>query len=191
MATAYVAQTLTNLRLAVYGRPLVEADFSIFERGTIERPAYLAELWVIGSSHALSIRTADGQMGFGEVLSSRAAPPSGEGRLDLITDFSAPHTCRHSTERIAYQVDVELIRCSMDEFLSEEATALAETDTLRLVYRFPENGELVSSPLTTVDVSRAEDGLLEVQTFHSYAEDLAVVRTHSIFSVHRHGVARD
>lgn len=184
MATAYVPQTLTNLRLAVYGRPLVEAGFSILERRTIERSTYLAEIWVIGSSHALSIRTADGQKGFGEVLTSSAKPPPGEGRLDLIADFSAPHTCRHSTDRIAYQVDIELTHCSMDEFLSEEARALAVTDTLRLAYRFPQNGELVSQPLTTVDVLRAEDGLLEVQTFHSYAEDLAVVRTHSTVAVH-------
>ncbi|MDE0042615.1 MAG: hypothetical protein OXT74_11315, partial [Candidatus Poribacteria bacterium] len=82
MQRVYVGQDIANLRFGLYERRLERNLFRIFEQQAIERDAYRADFWIIGSSHVVNVETERASMA--EVISggSNTLPP--DGRLKLI-----------------------------------------------------------------------------------------------------------
>ena len=177
MTNGYVRHSLDHLRFAVYDRPLDTGLFNILRQSVIVRDRYSAGLWVIGSSHVMNVVTRSGSVA--EVLTSSQPALPVDGMVELIDTFEGQQQARVQIGACAYTVQTELRSCSEKQFESEEAEALSRPAIQQTMHRFPENAGLVTPPLTVLNVLNAGAGRLEVETFHSYAEELAVVWTHT------------
>ena len=181
MQRVYVGQDIANLRFGVYERRLERNLFRIFEQRTIERAGYRADFWIIGSSHVVNVETERASLA--EVISggSNALPP--DGRLKLIRAFE--NRCYSS--RIAgvfnYRVELQLSNAPGADFLLDEPTPPDSSVLFRLRHRFPTREDMAETPITVIDVLKADDSGIELKTFHSYVEAPAVVVTRSTIEV--------
>ena len=181
MQRVYVGQDIANLRFGVYKRRLEPNLFRIFEQRTIERVAYRADFWIIGSSHVVNIETERASMA--EVISggSNALPP--EGRIELIRAFENRSYSSRVADEFKYRVELQLLNDPGEDFLLEEPTPPDSSILFRLRHRFPTREDMAETPVTVIDVLKANEAGIELRTFHSYVEAPAVVVTRSIIEV--------
>ena len=117
---AYVRQRVADLRFAIYGRPLDADAFTILRQRSIARPRYTAELWIIGSSHALSVRAGDHVVA--EVLTGAAAPLPRAGRLDFWERLGIMLAASRMVGPLHHDVQLHRKVCSSEEeFLRKES----------------------------------------------------------------------
>lgn len=183
MQRDYVAQDIANLRFGLYERRLEPNLFRIFEQRSIEQASYRADFWIIGSSHVLNVETDRG--GMAEVISgdSRALPT--DGRIKLVR--AVGEHCYHVqvADEFSYRVDLQLLKVPDNDFLLNEPTPANQGILFRMRHCFPTQEDMAESPITVIDVLKADDSGLELKTFHSYVEAPAVVVTRSTIEVVR------
>ena len=181
MQRVYVGQDIANLRFGVYERRLERNLFRIFEQRTIERAGYRADFWIIGSSHVVNVETE--RAALAEVISggSNALPPN--GRLKLIRAFENCCYSSRIADEFNYRAELRLLNDPGADFLLDEPTPPDSSVLFRLRHRFPTREDMAETPITVIDVLKADDSGLELKTFHSYVEAPAVVVTRSTIEV--------
>ena len=184
MEVTYVRQSLAHLRFGLYNRTLEPGRFRIFRQQCVERAAYRAELWIIGASHALnfSLLGSEGPA-FSEILTSTPGALPGEGRIEQVREFSESCDLHHAAGPLRYRVRIDSLTDTEETFRSQEACQGAKETPDRLIYHFPPEEGLRAPPITLIDILQADENALEIQTFHTYPEEEAVVRTHSVVEV--------
>ena len=177
----YVRQEIRHLRFGVFHRTLEPHRFHILQTRSIRKRRYWADLWIIGSSHVLNVRT--GRAALAEALTCSAGLLPQDSRLDIAdADRHGPFE-HHIGGEIHYKATLDVVHHSEREFLREHARALNHRSPRRMVYQFPTTDELIRPPVTLIEIVHAEEGFLEIHTFHSYVQDLAIVWTRSEINV--------
>jgi len=178
---AYVGQDIANLRFGLYNRCLEPGLFRIFKERTIERVTYRADFWIIGSSHVVNVTTEHASVA--EVISGDDNALPSNGRIELIRSFKDQRCDFHVADELTYRAELELVNYAEDDLSFNEPTLHNEDILFRLQHRFPTREDLAETPVTVIDVLKADECGIEVKTFHSYVEVSAVVVTHSIIQV--------
>ena len=181
MQRDYVGQDIANLRFGLYERSLEPDLFRIFEQRSIEHVSYRADFWIIGSSHVLNVETERG--GMAEVISgdSRALPT--DGRIKLVHAFGEHCYDVQVADVFNYRVELQLLEVPDKDFLLNEPTPANQGILFRMRHCFPTREDMAVTPITVIDVLKADDAGLELKTFHSYVEAPAVVVTRSTIEV--------
>ena len=181
MQRVYVGQDIANLRFGVYERRLEPNLFRIFEQRTIERVAYRADFWIIGSSHVVNVGTERASLA--EVISGGSNVLPSDGRLKLIRAFDNRCFSSRIADKFNYRVELQLLNTPEEDFLLDEPTPRDSSILFRLRYRFPMREDMAETPVTVIDVLKADETGIEFKTFHSYVEAPAVVVTRSTIEV--------
>ena len=181
MQRVYVGQDIANLRFGVYERRLEPNLFRIFEQRTIERVTYRADFWIIGSSHVVNVGTERASLA--EVISGGSNVLPSDGRLKLIRAFDNRCYSSRIADEFNYRVELQLLNAPEEEFLLDEPTPPDSSTLFRLRYRFPTREDMAETPVTVIDVLKADETGIELKTFHSYVEAPAVVVTRSMIEV--------
>ena len=181
MERAYVGQDIANLRFGLYNRCLEPGLFRIFETRTIERVTYRADFWIIGSSHVVNVATE--QACIAEVISGDDNALPSRGRIELIRNFEGQRRDFCVADKLTYRTELELVNYAKEDFFLNEPALHNEDRLFRLHHRFPTREDMAETPVTVIDVLKADENGVEVKTFHSYVEAPAVVVTHSIIQV--------
>ena len=181
MQSVYVGQDIANLRFGLYERRLEPNLFRIFEQRSIEQVSYRADFWIIGSSHVVNVETEQGSMA--EVISGGSNVLPSDGRVKLIRAFG--DHCYHFrvADAFNYRVELHLLDAPGEDFLLNEPTPPNQSILCRLRHCFPTREDLAETPITVIDVLKADETGLELKTFHSYVEVPAVVVTQSTIEV--------
>ncbi|MDE0040751.1 MAG: hypothetical protein OXT74_01835, partial [Candidatus Poribacteria bacterium] len=82
-----------------------------------------------------------------------------------------------------YRVELQLLNDSGEDFLLDEPTPPDPSILFRLRHRFPTREDMAETPVTVIDVLKADEAGIELKTFHSYVEAPAVVVTRSTIEV--------
>ena len=184
---AYVRQCLTHLRFGLFNRTLDAGLFRIFRQQSVERAAYRAELWVIGTSHVMNVQLtaarSSPESALAEVLTGADRPLPSDGRVEVVKAFENCTCLHHRIGELSYTARIDSCTCTKETFRQREASLRREESPCRLIYQFPQGEELPAAPITVIDVLRADEDGLEIQTFHTYPEGLTIVMTHSTVEV--------
>lgn len=180
MGIHYVAQSVSELQFSVVRRRLSPVRFQILKSHIVEQDSYRAELWIIGSSHALNLQTSHGWLA--EVLTcGQTTAPSEESLCRK--QGAANWAWEHHGQDIFYKVGMTTASFTEHAFLREQTRVLKQLSPTRLLFHFPRADSLIASPITLIDVTRSTPDCLEIQTLHSYVEALTMVWTHSLFQI--------
>ena len=181
MERVYVGQDIANLRFGLYERRLEPNLFRIFEKRAIEQVSYRADFWIIGSSHVVNVETERASMA--EVISGGSSVLPSDGRIKLIRAFGDHCYNLQVADEFNYRVELQLMNAPGENLLLNELVRPDENILFRLRHRFPTREDMAETPITVIDVLRADESGIELKTFHSYVEAPAVVVTRSTIEV--------
>lgn len=171
---------LAELAFQVVQKPIHPEWFSVHAHRRFAKGDWEADVRIIDGGHAVIFRS--GSIRLTEVLAAPEALPTASGLL-----FQSPIRRERSTAMrpsglMDYQVCFEVERVDPEIFrhLCEEMTVDAARD--RVFHRFEPSNRLAPAPLSHLRVDPLPRGL-SIQTFHSFPDELAIVRSQSLYEL--------
>ena len=173
-----VRPKITDLVFQLYGRPLHPELFSVFKKRHIDRGSYSIDVSITKTGHVLSWK-AD-RFILTEVATASSEPLPRKRRLfskRLSGEHSDRIECRNG---ITYQTCFHLEKISSDAFWDFQHELLIDGSKNGLLHRFETGGRLGLGAVSLVCLETRARSLL-VQCFHTFPDDLSVVKTQSVF----------
>ncbi len=170
---------VAELTLQLYGRPLHPELFQIHRSRHVDRGSYQARLDITSAGHVLTWRW--GGLTLTEVATTAQNPLPKTRRLL----FHRLHGERHDLHRCrgaSYQMGFQLEMAEPDVFWAFQQDLLCDAQRSGLLYRFDGGGRVALGALSYIQLETRERSLL-VQTFHTFPEDQAIVKTQSLFEI--------
>lgn len=173
---------VSDLVLRVFGRPLHPELVESHKRTTIQGTAFSATLQLCPSGHVITFSFHGGTIC--EVATSVDQPlPQRHQVISRRIRGSRDESVEHDAGILYHvcfqleQVEPQIFRCLNDEFLADVATS-------RLSHCFPGASRLQPAPLSLIQTVERPHSLL-IHAFHTFPENLAVLRTQSLFEIPR------
>jgi hypothetical protein len=179
----YQRQTISRLRLFLFDRPLHPELFEIYRDHRIHKSGYEAQIWMTGCTHVIGFYR--GRSSMVELTADASAElPSRGHLLTLPLRGERDHQSRHAGG-IHYMMNCQVERMSEGVFAETyaELTRLAERRGLLEVFSSGAGApEEPLEPFSYVDYD-AKPNELHIFVFHAFPQELAVVKTQSIFEL--------
>jgi Protein of unknown function DUF2617 len=164
----------------VFNRPLHPDWFATREFRRVEQTRWEADLRIIDGGHAVVFRS--GAIRLTEILSGleTTLPEAGvvfhsHLRRERSTILRPGGSIEYQSCLGVEQVDLEIFRHLCDEIRLDGSRN-------RLFHSFPSSNRLAPAPISHILVtSRVSD--LSIQSFHTFPDECAIVRTQSLFEV--------
>jgi hypothetical protein len=167
-----------ELVFQVFGRPLHPELFEICQSRTLDRGGYAATIAITGSGHVVTWRA--GGLTLSEVATGSSQPLPQRRRLlshRIGGERSDRVQCRGGA---TYQTCFQVEPIAPELFWSFQEEILAAGSRRGLLHRFEAGGRLSLGAVSWIDVETKPRSLL-VQAFHTFPDDLAIVKSQSLF----------
>ena len=180
MELGQTLQRVSDLKLVVYRRPLHPELFCIHESRHIERPAYQADIWIMGLSHVVAVQS--GGRCVTEVTTDDVdvLPQNG-----LVTSFQFRGERDHLEEfddGMRYILSTQVERMSPNLYHASHRDLMNYASSRGLLVRFEDWADSELVPFTFVDYEM-RNRELHVQAFHAFPADCTLLKTQSIIEV--------
>jgi len=169
-----------ELVFQLYGRVLHPELFEIRARRTIDRGSYSVSLLITTAGHLVVWR--HGGLTLSEVAAAASQPLPQRRRLlthRLGGERSDRVECRGG---VRYQTCFQLETLDHDLFWTFQQELVAHATKRGLSHRFEAPARLDVGAFSWIDVETRPHSLL-VQTFHTFPDDRAIVKTQSLFEL--------
>ena len=173
-----VRPKVAELVFQLYGRVLHPELFEICATRSIDRGGYSATVSITDAGHLVTWRK-DG-LTLTEVATSLAQPLPQKRRLlshRIAGERSDRMECRGGA---SYQTCFQLETVEQEVFWSFQQELVVEGSKRGLLHRFESGGRLALGALSWINVETRPRSLL-VQTYHTFPDDLAIVKSQSLF----------
>lgn len=173
-----VRPKVTDLVFQLYGRALHPELFETHVARTVERGGYTAVFSITTTGHLITWRK-DG-LTLAEVATAASQPLPQKRRLishRLAGERSERMECRGG---ISYQTCFQLETVAADVFWAFQQELAVEGSKRGLLHRFESGGRMALGAVSLITLETRARGLL-VQCFHTYPDDLSIVKTQSLF----------
>jgi hypothetical protein len=173
-----VRPKVAELVFQLYGRVLHPELFEICAARTVSRGSYSAVISITDAGHLVTWRK-DG-LTLTELATSLAQPLPQKRRLlshRIAGERSDRMECRGGA---AYQTCFQLETAEQEVFWSFQEELAAEGAKRGLLHRFESAGRLALGALSWIHVETRPRSLL-VQAYHTFPDDLAIVKSQSLF----------
>ena len=173
-----VRPKVAELVFQLYGRVLHPELFEVCATRSIDRGGYSATVSITGAGHLVTWRK-DG-LTLTEVATSLAQPLPQKRRLlshRIAGERSDRMECRGGA---SYQTCFQLETVEQEVFWSFQQELVVEGSKRGLLHRFESGGRLALGALSWINVETRPRSLL-VQTYHTFPDDLAIVKSQSLF----------
>jgi hypothetical protein len=169
-----------ELVFQLYGRVLHPELFEIRSRRVIDRGHYTATLEITTAGHLLTWRREG--LTLAEVATSATQPLPQKRRLLSYRIGSERSDCLECRGGIRYQTCFQLETLEQDIFWTFQQDLASQGTKRGLMHQFDPIGRLAAGALSWIDVETRPRSLL-VQAFHTFPDDLAVVKSQSLFEI--------
>ncbi|MBI5725576.1 MAG: DUF2617 family protein [Planctomycetes bacterium] len=169
-----------TLRFCLYDRPLHPELFDIRESRNVDRGVYEAQVWATGRTHAIGFFRTDCSLV--EVIAGEDVELPARGLiLELPFRGEKDHE-RKKAGDISYMMNfqVEIMSKQVYSGTHEELTRMAAKRGLFVLHAERPNGPL--TPFTFIDYE-ARPNEFHVMAFHSFPDELTILKTQSIFEL--------
>ena len=173
-----IRPNVKELVFQLYGRPLHPELFEICATRSIERGGYRADVTITSAGHLVTWRR--GELTLSEVATSAAQPLPLKRRLlsyKLSGERSDRMECRGGA---TYQTCFQLETVAPEVFWTFQQELCAEAIKHGLFHRFESGGRLALGAISWLNIETRAKSLL-VQAFHTFPDDLAIVKSQSLF----------
>lgn len=175
-----VRPKLAEMAFQLYGRTLHPELFDVHQSRQIERGPYTARLDITSAGHVVTWRK-DG-MTLTEVCASAESPLPQKRRLMSYRLRGERHDRMECRGGIVYQMNFQLELASREVFWNLQQELSRCGDHSGLVHEFNANGRMALGAISYLHVETRSRTLL-VQAFHTFPDDLAIVKTQSTFEL--------
>jgi hypothetical protein len=175
-----VRPKVAELVFQLYGRGLHPELFEIVSTRSIERGGYQAMVAITSAGHVVTWRK-DG-LTLSEVAASAAQPLPQKRRLlssRLSGERSDRLECRGGA---SYQTCFQLEAVAPEVFWTFQQELCAEGIKHGMFHRFESGGRLALGAISWINIETRAKSLL-VQAFHTFPDDLAIVKSQSLFEI--------
>ena len=175
-----VRPKVAELVFQLYGRVLHPELFEVCATRSIDRGGYSATVSITDAGHLVTWRK-DG-LTLTEVATSLAQPLPQKRRLlshRIAGERSDRMECRGGA---SYQTCFQLETVEQEVFWSFQQELVVEGSKRGLLHRFESGGRLALGALSWINVETRPRSLL-VQTYHTFPDDLAIVKSQSLFEI--------
>jgi len=169
---------VAELVFQLYGRALHPELFEVHAARMIDRGGYTAHVAITTAGHVITWR--HGTLTLAEVAAGTNQPLPQKRRLlshRLCGERSDRMECRGGA---AYQTCFQLETVSPEVFWTFQGELAAGGRKAGLLHQFGGEGRLALGALSWINVETRAKGLF-VQAFHTFPDDLAIVKTQSLF----------
>ena len=166
---------------SLYLRGLHPELFTIYDEREIFRDCYSAEVWVVGSSHVVSFTAGDRTLT--EVLADARQELPVQHRLHSFRFGVNPQRTFRYDDGIAVDARFDCRTYDREGFLArvrEIRHAVLPDGVLRV---FPSSAAPDALPTLTAVGFVPRHRSLNVRTYHTFPDDLAIIETHSRWDV--------
>ena len=175
-----VRPKVAELVFRLYGRPLHPELFEVCASGGVSRHDFEAKIDITATGHVVTWRHAG--LTLTEVATSSHHPLPERRRLmsyKLKGQRSDGLECRGG---ITYHVSFQLEPVEPEIFWTFQEELAAEEHGHALVQRFDSSGRIALGAVSYINVEARTRSLL-VQTFHTFPDDCAIVKSQSLFEL--------
>jgi len=169
-----------ELVFQVFARPLHPELIDAKSARSIDRGNYAASVAITEAGHVVTWR--HGASTITEVAAAAAQPLPQKRRLlahKIAGERSDRVQCRSGA---TYQTCFQLERVAAEIFWSFQSELVASGSRRGLLHRFESNGRMALGAVSWIDIETRPRSLL-VQAFHTFPDDLAIVKTQSLFEI--------
>jgi len=180
MSVEYVSRKASEQTFTLYARSLHPELFNIYVEREIFRDVYSASFWIIGSSHAVSFRA--GERILTEIVADRRIDLPVQYKISTFHFGHNPQKRFRYDDGIAYDAHFDYRSYDRDGFLEKlhDIKHAVLTSGVYHVFDPEANHEL---PTVTAVGFVPQQRSLNVRTFHTFPEEMAIIETHSRWEV--------
>jgi hypothetical protein len=177
MRAPLIRPKVTELVFRLYDRPLHPEFFEVLSDRTVTRDGYTLTARLTRSGHVLDWN--DGRTHL-EELTATARMELPRSGMRLAYDFQANRNERFNVAgRIRYRISSQLEVLPPEQFLHVHEELALDGARKGLVFHCKSENRLGPSPLGVVIVQAVSTGL-SVVAFHTFPEELALIKTQSL-----------
>jgi hypothetical protein len=180
MGVGFGRAKVADLAFQVFNRSLHPEWFATREFRRVEQKRWTADVRIVDGGHTVVFLS--GSVHLTEVLSGPESVVPECGRLFYSQLRRERSTVLRPDGMIEYQscLEVERVDAEIFRHLCEEMSLSASGNLL--LHRFPASNRLAPAPISHVQICpRASD--VSIQSFHSFPDECAIVRTQSLFEL--------
>lgn len=175
-----VRPKIAELVFRVYSRPLHPELFQVCQRETICRGDYEARIEITTAGHLVTWRSAG--LTLTEVATAAHHPLPQRRSLKSYRLRGQRSDCIQCRGNVRYEMSFQLERAEPEIFWTCQQDLLGCGQHQGLLHRFGTNGRMATGAMSCVHF-QARDRSLLVQSFHTFPEDYAIVKSQSVFQL--------
>ncbi|MBX9623981.1 MAG: DUF2617 family protein [Gemmataceae bacterium] len=175
MRCPFVRPPVADLLFRLYDRPVHPELFDVLAARRAEQPGYAVTVRITPTGHVLS--WTDGAVTLSEVTAAAGQELPAAGRL--AHRFGGGRGGRCQVGRVRYQVASQVEVLPAAQFAAVHEELLADGARKGFLCHFRPGNRLGLSPLGVV-IAEALPRALSVNTFHTFPDERAVVKTQSL-----------
>ena len=167
-----------DLVFQLYGRSLHPELFDICETRTVERGGYRASVAITGAGHVITWRSAG--LTLSEVATAAGQPLPQKRRL-LSYRLQGERTDRMECRGgVTYQMGFQLESVPPEVFWNFQQELCTDGGRNGILHRFDSGARMALGAVSWISLETRARSLL-VQAFHTYPDELAIVKSQSVF----------
>ena len=180
MDTVFVRPQISHLVFQLFGRSLHPELFEFVSSYQVRRDTYQATVHLTECGHVISWQHDD--TCFCEVTSSQKQPLPRNQRLIHYPLRGEQNADLRNPKGAIYQMNFQLEHLDSEVFWYVQNQLSEERVKQGLYHRFQTSNRITAGPLSLIHVEPRSRSLL-VQTFHTFPEEHAIVKTQSLFEI--------
>lgn len=178
METPQINIAIDGLTFSLFQRPLHPELFQIYAKRQLKTNKYEAYVWITGCTHVVSVFAAD--VCLTEVISTPGQPLPQRGLIERF-QFRGPRSHKCTLSRgLSYMTDFQIEKMSPNLYRQSHDDLERFAQNRGLFVKFPELETGGLQPFCYVDFE-ARQNELHVHAFAAYPEQVAMLKTQSIF----------
>jgi hypothetical protein len=176
----FVRPKVAELTFQLYGRSLHPELFEIYSSRKVDRGGYSAKVDITSAGHVITWRYAG--LTLTEVAASAQHPLPQKRRLMSFKLKGERHDRLECRGGVTYQMSFQLETVSPEVFWHFQQELAHDGERQGLLYQFDASGRLSIGALSYINVETRNRNML-VQAFHTFPDDLAIVKSQSVFEL--------
>ena len=168
-----------ELTFQLFSRPLHPELFEVFQSRQIERGSYQAKVNITRDGHVITFN--HNGITIAEVASAQSQPLPQRRRL-LAHPIAGERNEVLNCRGIEYQTSFQLELVPQEIFWSFQQELSQDSELRGMAHFFNNNGRMARGAMSYINLETRQSSLL-VQAFHTFPDDLAIIKSQSVFRV--------
>ncbi len=168
-----------ELTFQLFSRSLHPELFDVFQSRQIQRGSYEAQVDITRDGHVITFK--HNGVTIAEVASAQSQPLPQRRRL-LAHPIAGERNEVINCRGIEYQTSFQLEVVPQEIFWAFQQELSQDSELRGMAHFFDNNGRMATGAMSYINLETRQNSLL-IQAFHTFPDDLAIIKSQSMFSV--------